>query len=302
MTSPTTSPMTKWINYHHLYYFKTIAEEESVSKAAAKLSLGQPTLSAQLKQFEEQLGVQLFERKHKKLTLTEQGRIALDYAQNIFRLGGEMFEVLNDHITPTRVHLKIGALDSIPKELILQLSKSAYDISQCNISLVEGRIEDMLQDLSTHRLDLLVTNYLPVSSESKNLVHRSVVKKPVSIFGSSRFKNLRKDFPDSVSGQKFVVPTFDSKLRHDIEHWAKQNQIKMDIIAETQDISLKKMLAGEGIGLIPAAPHNVAQQVESGELIEVGPLKGVFEELFLIAAERKIANPIAAKLFKTFSV
>ncbi len=95
---------SKWINYHHLYYFKTIAEEESVSKAAHKLRLGQPTLSAQLKQFEEQLGVQLFERKHKKLLLTEQGRIALDYAQNIFRLGGEMFEVLNDHITPTRVH------------------------------------------------------------------------------------------------------------------------------------------------------------------------------------------------------
>lgn len=294
--------MNAWINYHHLYYFKTIAEEESVSKAASKMRLGQPTLSAQLKQFEEQIGVQLFERKHKKLVLTEQGRIALDYAQNIFRLGSEMFEVLNDHITPARVHLKIGALDSIPKELILQLSKSAYAVAPCNISLVEGRIEDMIQDLSAHRLDLLVTNYIPVSADTKNLVHRSVVKKPVSIFGSPRFKNLRKDFPESVSGQKFVVPTFDSKLRHDIEHWAKQNQIKMDIIAETQDISLKKMLAVDGIGLIPAAAHNVAQQVASGELIEMGTLKGISDELFLVAAERKIANPIAAKLFKTFSV
>lgn len=294
--------MDTWINYHHLYYFKTIAEEESVSKAAAKLRLGQPTLSAQLKQFEEQLSVQLFERKHKKLILTEQGRIALDYAQNIFRLGGEMFEVLNDHITPTRVHLKIGALDSIPKELILQLTKSAYAVSACNISLVEGRIEGMLQDLSTHRLDLLVTNYLPISSESKHLVHRLVVKKPVAIFGSPKYKNLRKDFPESISGQKFVVPTFDSKLRHDIEHWAKQNQIKMDIIAETQDISLKKMLAVEGIGLMPAAPHNVAQQLENNELIEIGTVNTVHEELFLVAAERKIANPIAAKLFKTFSV
>lgn len=293
---------SKWLNYHHLYYFKTIAEEESVSKAADKLRLGQPTLSSQLKQFEEQLGVQLFERKHKKLVLTEQGLIALDYAQNIFRLGGEMFEVLNDHITPTRVHLKIGALDSIPKELILQLSKSAYAFLQCNISLVEGRIEEMLQDLSAHRLDLLVTNYLPVSSDRRNLNHRAVVKKTVSIFGSPKFKNLRKDFPESISGQKFVVPTFDSKLRHDIEHWAKQNQIKMDIIAETQDISLKKMLAGDGIGLIPSAPHNVAQQVQNGELIEVGPVKGVYEELFLIAADRKIANPIAANLFKNFSV
>jgi LysR family transcriptional activator of nhaA len=55
-----------WINYHHLLYFKVIAEEGSVSKAAEKLRLGQPTLSAQLKLFEETLGVQLFERQHKK--------------------------------------------------------------------------------------------------------------------------------------------------------------------------------------------------------------------------------------------
>jgi LysR family transcriptional activator of nhaA len=54
--------LENWINYHHLFYFKTIAEEGTVSKAAEKLRLGQPTLSAQLKQFEENLGVQLFER------------------------------------------------------------------------------------------------------------------------------------------------------------------------------------------------------------------------------------------------
>ena len=62
--------MSAWINYHHLYYFKAIAEKGSVSKAASKLRLGQPTLSAQLRQFEEALGVQLFERQHKKLILT----------------------------------------------------------------------------------------------------------------------------------------------------------------------------------------------------------------------------------------
>ena len=59
--------MNNWVNYHHLFYFKAIAEEGSVSKAAGKLRLGQPTLSAQLKQFEESLNVQLFERQHKKL-------------------------------------------------------------------------------------------------------------------------------------------------------------------------------------------------------------------------------------------
>ena len=83
--------MNKWINYHHLYYFKTIAEEGTVSRAAEKLRLGQPTLSAQLKQFEDQLDVQLFERVNKRLVLTEHGRIALDYAKNILDLRGKMW-------------------------------------------------------------------------------------------------------------------------------------------------------------------------------------------------------------------
>ena len=82
--------MNHWINYHHLNYFRVIASEGSISKAAEKLRLGQPTLSAQLKQFEEQLGVRLFDRQHKKLILTEQGKIALNYAQTIFKLGFEM--------------------------------------------------------------------------------------------------------------------------------------------------------------------------------------------------------------------
>ena len=90
--------MNPWINYHHLYYFMTIAEMNSISRAAEKLLIGQPTLSAQLKQFEEQLGVLLFERQHKKLILTEHGKLALEYARNIFKMGGEMYEALHDRI------------------------------------------------------------------------------------------------------------------------------------------------------------------------------------------------------------
>ncbi|MCX6128893.1 MAG: LysR family transcriptional regulator, partial [Proteobacteria bacterium] len=118
--------MNPWINYHHLFYFKTIAEEGTISKAAKKLRIGQPTLSTQLKQFEETLGIQLFERQHKKLLLTEQGRLALDYASNIFKMGAEMYEVLHDRLKPLKPSLHIGALDSIPKQIVLQLVKSAY--------------------------------------------------------------------------------------------------------------------------------------------------------------------------------
>lgn len=294
--------MNAWMNYHHLFYFKTIAEEGSVSKAADKLRLGQPTLSAQLKQFEEAIGVQLFERQHKKLILTEQGQVALDYARNIFRMGSEMVEVLHDRITPQKVSLKIGALDSVAKQIIVQLAKHAYKTADCLITLAEGKFDELLRELISHRIDILVTNFLPSGVDAKGLSHRLLTKKNIGIYAAARFKHLRKGFPKSISGQPIILPTYDSKLRYDLDHWSKTQNISFNVISESQDIAVKKLMAVSEMGLIPAATHTVTRQILAGELIELGQLQGIHEELYLVTASRKLENPVAAQLFKSFTV
>lgn len=291
-----------WINYHHLYYFKTIAEEGSVSKAAEKLRLGQPTLSAQLKQFEDALGVKLFDREHKKLILTEQGKVALDYSKNIFKMGSEMYEAIHDRLKPNKTSLCIGALDSVPKQIILQLVKQATKFADCHISLSEGKSEELIREVSAHRLDLIVTNFLPVEVNARGLFHRTVTQNPVAIFASSTYKNIRKNFPASISQQPLILPTYDSKLRYDIDHWARSNDIELNIAVESQDIAVKKLLAVEGTGLMITSTHSVQRQILSGELIEIGKLEGVKEELFLMTADRKIKNSIAAHLMKAFKI
>ena len=294
--------MSPWINYHHLFYFKTIAEEGTVSHAAKKLRVGQPTLSAQLKQFEDTLGVQLFERQHKKLHLTEQGKVALDYAKGIFKMGSEMYEVLHDRMKPLKPTLHLGALDSVPKQIVLQLVKHAFRISPCQISLSEGKPDELMRELVAHRMDLMVTNYLPVGVDAKGLFAKSITKKNVAFYAAPKFKSLRKGFPKSISGVPMILPTYDSKLRQDLDHWAKLNQIEMNIVIESQDIAVKKLMATSEMGLIPTATHTVTGQVLRGELVEIGQLQGVHEELFLVTASRKIENPIAAKIRDSFFV
>ena len=294
--------MSPWINYHHLFYFKTIAEEGTVSKAAEKLRLGQPTLSAQLKQFEDHLGVQLFERQHKKIILTEQGKVALDYAKNIFRMGSEMYEVLHDRLKPLRPSLHLGALDSVPKQIVLQLVKHAFRISPCQVTLSEGKSDELLRELTAHRMDLMVTNFLPTGTDGKGLYPKSITKKNVAFFGAPKFKALRKGFPKSISGVPMILPTYDSKLRQDLDHWAKLNQIEMNIVIESQDIAVKKLMAIHEMGLIATATHTVTGQVLRGELVEMGQLQGVHEELYLVTAHRKIENPIASKLRDSFVI
>lgn len=294
--------MSPWINYHHLYYFKTIAEEGSVSKAALKLRIGQPTLSAQLKQFEDTIGVALFERQHKKLILTEQGKVALDYSKNIFRMGSEMYEVLHDRLKPLKPSLHIGAIDSVSKQIILQIVQYAFKISPCQITLSEGKPDELIRELAAHRIDLLVTNFLPTGIDAKGLYPRSIVKKNVAFFAAPKFKSLKKGFPKTLSGVPMILPTYDSKIRQDLDHWAKLNQIELNIVIESQDISVKKLMATNEMGLIPTTQATVSKQLTDGDLIEIGQLQGVSEELFLITAQRKIENPIANKIKESFTV
>jgi LysR family transcriptional activator of nhaA len=291
-----------WINYHHLFYFKTIAEEGTVSKAAEKLRLGQPTLSAQLKQFENTLGVQLFERHHKKLILTEQGKVALDYSKNIFKMGSEMIEVLHDRLKPLKPTLHLASLDSVPKQIMLQLVKAAYRISPCQISLSEGKSDELIRELVSHRIDILITNFLPTGVDAKGLFPKLITKKTVAFYGAPKFKALRKDFPKSISGVPIILPTYDSKLRYDLDHWGKTQEIELNVIAESQDIGMKKLMAVNELGIIPTATHTVTRQILAGELVEIGKLQGVHEELFLLMANRKLVNPLAAKLAASFSV
>jgi LysR family transcriptional regulator, transcriptional activator of nhaA len=293
---------TPWINYHHLFYFMTIAESGSISKAAEALLLGQPTLSAQLKQFEETLGVQLFERQHRKLILTEHGQLALDYARNIFKMGGEMYEALHDRLRPTKISLQLGALDCIPKQVMLELTQSALNISPCSIALKEGRFEELMMELLAHRIDLVISNFLPQLEATKGLFHRRISREPLAIYGSPGFKSLRKKFPQSLNGQPVVLPTYDSQMRYDLEHWFKLNQINVDVVAETQDIALKKLMATNGMAIIPAAAHSVQAQLKAGELILIGELQNLREEIYLISSQRKIDNPIAAELMRSFEL
>ena len=289
----------QWLNYHHLFYFRVIATEGSIARAAQKLNIGQPTLSSQLKLLEDMVGKPLFERRNRRLILTEAGKAALDYANEIFRLGDEMLEVLKDRTPEDQAHLQIGALDSVPKSVLLSLAMEAYKIAPCSVSILEGKGDELFRELRTHKIDLIVSNYPSQAMEEAQVYSRSVARLPVFVFGTKKFASLKKSFPKSLDGQPFVFPTTHSKLRHDLNHFFKLHGIQTVSRAETQDTSLQKLLAEHGVGLAPFS--DVAGSKEMN-LVRLGRLQDVYEEIWLISAQRKLENPIASKLMNSFSL
>ncbi|HJL33358.1 MAG TPA: LysR family transcriptional regulator, partial [Polyangiaceae bacterium LLY-WYZ-15_(1-7)] len=94
------------LNFHHLRYFWAVAHEGNLTRAAEQLHVSQSAVSVQIKKLEEDLGHALFERRGRQLHLTEAGRLALDYADTIFDLGGELVGVLDERASAERQRLR----------------------------------------------------------------------------------------------------------------------------------------------------------------------------------------------------
>jgi LysR family transcriptional activator of nhaA len=291
-----------WLNYHHLYYFKVIATEGSIARASKVLRLGQPTLSAQLKLLEEVIGHELFERKNRSLILTDAGRVALEYANGIFRLGQELLEAINERPVQGRIPFHVGVVDTIPKDVSLHLINQARASLDCLVSVHEGRSADLLRDLRDHKLDLILLNATPPVTEVGQLKSRKVARMPVVFCGGPKFQSLKRNFPDSLAGQPVILPTSDCQLRHSVEHWLALKDIKVDVIAEAQDTSLQKLMATRDLGLIAAATPAVEELIQDRDLAVIGPLSGVYEEYWLVCAERRIQHPVTSRLMKSLTL
>ncbi|HLE11636.1 MAG: hypothetical protein A2451_02940 [Bdellovibrionales bacterium RIFOXYC2_FULL_39_8] len=109
-------------------------------------------------------------------------------------------------------------------------------------------------------------------------------------------------FPQSLNDQPLVLPTIHSKLRHDLNHYFKLQNIRILPTAETQDTSLQILFAKKGIGLVPLSEASSEDLMSDGLLQRIGTLSGVHEEMWLVSAQRKLENPIAAKLIKFFTL
>ena len=157
----------QWLNYHHLHYFYVIACEGSVTEATVKLKLAQSTLSAQLKLLEQSIGFKLFERKQRRLILTDVGRRVFDYAHEIFSLGNELRDSLEDFENSLGVCIRLGIMDSIPKCLARKIFQTIAKTHGARAVIAEESLPSLCNRLESHEIDLIFSNDKPPTEKSK---------------------------------------------------------------------------------------------------------------------------------------
>lgn len=281
------------LNFRHLYYFWVVAKEGSVTRAAERLDVAVQTISAQLSLLEKSIGKSLLAPQGRRLVLTDAGRMALGYADQIFLLGEQMQEALAGSERDRSMRLTVGISDSLPKLIASRLLEAALRLPE-RVKLVcfEDRFETLLGDLSVHKLDVVLTDRPVPSGTALRVFSHLLGESDIMLFGVQELaQRYREAFPASLNGAPLLLPTRNNAIRGRIDHWFEAHDLRPDVVGEFDDNALLNTFGRSGLGLFPAPSALASDVAEQFGAVPVGELSLVREQFYAISNERKIKHP-----------
>lgn len=289
--------MPSFLNYHHLRYFRQIARERSLTRAADKLNLSVPALSIQLRQLEESLGQKLFDREPGGLKLTEAGRVALDYAESIGRTGEELMDVMRNRAPgAARQILRVGAVATLSRNFQLEFLKPALHRAEIEVVIRSGGQRELLAALHSHEIDLVLSNS-PARRDVETPWHSHLLaEQGVGLVGVPAWKKKRMRFPEDFQDVPVILPSLESNTRAAFDRLAASAGVRPRVMAEVDDMAMLRLLAREGEGLALVPPVVVRDEIDDGLLVETHRIPQIRESFYAITPSRKFPNPLVGEM------
>lgn len=283
------------LNYKHLHYFASVAREGGIMRASERLHLAPQTLSGQISQFEERLGVALFNRTGRRMQLTPAGKLALSYAEEIFQTGAELEDILRHGGEERFVTFRVGIADVVPKFVAHRLLAPVLELPQ-SVRLVcqEDRLERLLAEMAIHHLDMVLSDRpMPPGTEIKGYSHPLGESAVAFMAAPALASKLKGRFPASLDGEALLLPGKDSALHGALPRWLDRKGVRMQIVGEFDDSALMKAFGEGGAGVFPAAAASLRDIVAHYKVELIGVTEDIRERFFLISPERRLTHPAA---------
>jgi LysR family transcriptional activator of nhaA len=232
-------------------------------------------------------------RSGRSLVLTEIGRVVYGYAEEIFELGRELTDTLKGRPSGRPVRFTVGITDAMPKLIAYRLLEPALGM-QPPVHLVcrEGKAQPLLAELMVHGLDLVLAD-APAGPDSRIRAFNHLLGEcGITIFASAPLaERFGKNFPSSMEGAPFLLPTAGTTLRRSLDQWFEEQGIRPRLVGEMEDSALVKVFGASGTGLFPA-PSVIEKEIRRQYGVRpLGEIEGVRERFYAISVERKLKNP-----------
>jgi len=291
----------EWLNYHHLLYFWVVAKEGSIVRASAELRLAHPTISGQIHRLEEVLGEKLFARKGRNLVLTDVGRVAFRYADEIFALGREFLDTVKGRSAGQQLRLVVGVSDVLAKSIVHRILEPVFHLEEeVRVVCRENRsTEAFMGDLAVNAIDIILSDAPAGPGTSVRAFSHPLGDCGLAFFATPALaRSYRRGFPHSLDGVPFMMPAADSTLRRALNEWFDAKNIRPKIVAELDDAALAKIFGEAGLGVF-AAPDIVEKEVRKRYRVHlVGRANELRQHFYAISVERKIRHPAVVAILE----
>jgi LysR family transcriptional activator of nhaA len=285
------------LNYNHLRYFWTIAHAGGLTRAAEQLNLSQSALSVQLQKLEHQLGHPLFDRGHKRLQLTEAGRIALDHADTMFKAGDELTATLRGRPKGPQQALRIGALPTLSRNFQLEFVAPLVNRPDVELVIRSGTMRSLLAQLESQEVDVILANTEAHGDVRTRFRNHLIDRQPVALVApAGDYRDFT--FPDDLAGKPVLLPSLESEIRLAFDRVLADAGIQPLILAEVDDMAMLRLLARETHGLTLVPPIVVRDELAEGTLVQMCTVPGVEESFYAITQQRRFPNALVAELIE----
>jgi LysR family transcriptional regulator, transcriptional activator of nhaA len=292
----------EWLNYHHLLYFWVVAKEGSIVRASEELHLAHPTISGQIHRLEDALGTKLFVRQGRHLVLTEAGRVAFRYADEIFSLGREFVDTLRGRATGRPLRLVVGVADVLAPSLVRRFLQPAFRLGQ-EVQVVcraDKSVEEFIAELALHRVDVVIADGPAGPGIAVRAFNHLLGECGTTFFAAAKLAaSTRRRFPRSLDGAPFLLPGAPSAVRRSLEQWFDAQGVRPKIVAEFDDSALAKEFGQEAVGVF-AVPSVIEAEVRRQYRVQlVSRVPAVRQQFYAISVERKIKHPAVVAVCET---
>lgn len=282
------------MNFKHLHYFWVTAKAGGVMRAGEQLHITPQTLSGQIKLLEAWFGRQLFRKSGRQLELTEDGRRALAYADQIFTLGAELEATLRQARGGQHVlDFRVGVADSVAKSVAYRLLEPALSVPEpVRLICSEGKFSDLLAQLALHRLDLVISDEPMSRRIAVKAFNHPLGSSSMSFFCAPTLKSrLQGAFPQCLNDMPLLIQGASASVRQQLEGWLTRHQIHPRVVGEFDDGALMTAFGREGSGVFMAPSVLDAETVAQYGVVLIGRSAELVEEFFAVSVERRITHP-----------
>jgi LysR family transcriptional activator of nhaA len=288
------------LNFKHLRYFWMVAKSGGIARASEQLHLTPQSISGQLGELEDSLGVQLLRRVGRGLELTEMGRRIFSYADEIFALGDELLEVALDQTAKKSLPFRIGIADAVPKSVACRVVEPALHLGEpVRLICREGQLASLLAEMAVHRLDLVIADRpMPTNLNVRGYNHL-LGESDLTVFATPALaQSLSGTFPALLDKAPFLMPGGDVAIRPKLVQWFEAQHLYPRIVGEFDDSALLKSFGQVGAGLF-VAPTVIADYVSRQYGVQaVGLIDSVAEHFYAITTERRLTHPAIVAVVK----